>query len=205
VDGPLINIAAMLQILEVKQLAPTLAKKLGWSLARSGHPESGIRTTPDELVFGVQELIEQTGKGQSCWEAPEFERTHAQHMQGPPCVLATTGGAGITAEFPYDGGTSLCRFLGDQPHPILGHGLLLVQKFPIDSITEEVAVLVALDLNAMELAGTPAGFGFGSYCYDDGCICFTGFLPNCSYRSGLLPNLYFTAAGRAYFADREIS
>jgi len=203
--APLISIAAMIQLLEAREFLPMFGKHLDWTMAESGHPDSGGREVPDELVFGVREILQQTGSGPSRWESEEFERAHAAYIQGPPGVLATAGGNGITVEFPYGSQTSLCRFVADQPHPVLENGLLRLQQFPVAGLSESDSIRKALDMNRLELTGMPAGYGLGSYAYNAGCICFSGFIPNCAYRSGLLPNLYFAAAGRAYFADRELT
>jgi hypothetical protein len=40
------------------------------------------------------------------------------------------------------------------------------------------------------------GYGFGSYHYARGVLRFRTFLPNALYRRGLLPNLYYSCAGR---------
>ena len=203
--SPLISMAAMIQTLEAREFLPVFGKQLDWTEAESGHPDSGLRGTPDELVDGVSEILQQSGAESSRWQSAEFERSHATHMQGPPSVLATAGANGITAEFPYGSRTSLCEFVANQPHPVWENGLLRLQKFPAPGLSESEGALLALHMNHLELTGMPAGYGLGSYAYNNGCICFSGFIPNCAYRPGLLPNLYFAAAGRAYFVDRELT
>jgi hypothetical protein len=122
-------------------------------------------------------------------------------MQCPPSLCATSGGSGLTVEFPFGNASSLCQLQGDQPHPRYGNGLFILQSFPVDDLTDEEGAKLALELNSVELGQNPSGYGFGSYCYRDGTIHFNSFLPNVVYRAGLLPNLYFTCAARA----REMS
>jgi hypothetical protein len=86
---------------------------------------------------------------------------------------------------------------GDEPHPIYGNGLLLIQSFPVSDCSAIEGIRLALSLNNEELTQRPSGYGFGSYYYRDRMIHFTSFLPNAAYRTGLLPNLYFACAGRA--------
>lgn len=77
------------------------------------------------------------------------------------------------------------------------NGLLLLQSFRAGNFSEEDAIRFALSLNASELTECPTGYGFGSFCHNDGCIHFTTFLPNAAHRPGLLPSFYYAAASRA--------
>jgi hypothetical protein len=129
-------------------------------------------------------------------------------MQGPPCLLATNGGLKFTAEFPFGNEfsnhpihgreSSLFRGSGCDPHPRYGNGLLLIQSFRVSDLSQEEGVRLAFSLNTIELRKNPSGYGFGSYCYNEGCIHFTSFLPNAVYREGLLPNFYYAGASRAW-------
>lgn len=205
--APLISIAAMVQILDARRFGDAFAD-LGWSPAVSPHPESGLRIEPDELVEGVEGLLASTGKVPSRWEEDELAYTLERFMQQPPCLLANGGGLSLTAEFPYGDFSSLLRVHANQEHPGLGSGLLLTQHFPDKVRKEGEGTFEALDLNHAMYAGAPIdsplgcgyGFGFGSFCYREGCVCFTSFLPNAAYRSGLLPNAYFASLSRAHFA-----
>jgi hypothetical protein len=118
-------------------------------------------------------------------------------MQQPPTLGGSVGGLGFTAAFPYGEQSSLFRAMGDQPHPRYGNGLFLLQSFPISPPSDRKGIELALALNAEALAEQPSGYGFGSYVYRDSTIHFTSFLPNLIYKSGLLPNIYGAAAGRA--------
>jgi hypothetical protein len=71
------------------------------------------------------------------------------------------------------------------------------RQFRAGDLSEEEGIRLALSLNTDELTKSPAGYGFGSYCYHEGCIHFTCFLPNAVHRQGLLPNFYYAGASRA--------
>lgn len=195
--SPLIGVAALQQIADAHLIAPQIKGMMGGSLAESGHPVNGFRPEPDELAVGFVRLLFETGERPTAWSAREFQQAVDQYMQGPPSLLATGGGNGLTVEFPYGDESSLCRMMGDQPHPRIGNGLFLLQSFPVGKKSDSEGTKLALELNAEELDRKPSGYGFGSYCYRDGCINFTGFLPNLCYQPGLLPNLYAASAVRA--------
>jgi hypothetical protein len=193
----LISVASLLQIAEARILAPELAKFLGAESAESGHPVNGERPFPDELAEIVTSLVAPVGKQRPKWSQKEFGSVVRDHMKGPPCLLATNGGLGFTAEFPCVNRTSLFRGTCREPHPRYGNGLLLIQSFRAGKLSEEEGIRLALSLNASELTENPTGYGFGSFCHNDGCIHFTSFLPNAAHRPGLLPSFYYAAAGRA--------
>jgi hypothetical protein len=192
----LISMASVLQISEADSLGKTMPRLLGAKAATSKHPSSGWRARPDELAGIVGELVEPMGKEQSQWRGPEFKDLVGDFVRGPG-LCATWSKGGATVEFPYGDSTSLCRLQSDQPHPRYGSGLLVLQSFPVEVMSETEGARLALDLNAVELTQAPFGYGFGSYCYADGMIHFNGFVPNCAYRPGLLPNFYLTCAARA--------
>jgi hypothetical protein len=178
-------------------MAPELAKFLGADSAESGHPVNGERPFPDELAEIVTNLVAPVGKQPPKWSQKEFTSAVRDHMDRPPCLLATKGALGFTAELPCVNGTSLFRGTCREPHPRYGNGLLLIQSFRTHNLSEEEAIWLAFSLNASELTKSPTGYGFGSYCHNDGCIHFTSFLPNAAHRPGLLPSFYYAGAGRA--------
>lgn len=193
----LISISAMMQIQDAHFLGSQMAPALDAETAESNHPTSGSRDEPDEITLGFTPMLASAGEERSKWAAAEFQKAVDQYMQQPPSLMASGGGNGLTVEFPFGDFSSLCQFQGDQAHPRIGNGLLILQRFPVGEMSESEGVDLALKLNAQELNQKPIGYGFGSYCYQDGCICFNGFVPNLAYRAGLLPNIYFACAGRA--------
>jgi len=200
---PLISLAAALQLHEAPVVAQLVAKALGGEPATSEHPVSGWRRKPDEIAEIARVLVLPKGHESCPWREGEFKDTVQRYMQQPPSLLASSGGAGFTVEFPYGEDSSLMRATAGEPHPVYGNGLLLRQSFPINEASESSGANAALKLNGVELAERPSGYGFGSYCYSDGCIHFVTFLPNAAYRRGLLPNFYMAAAGRAQWMSLE--
>jgi hypothetical protein len=92
-------------------------------------------------------------------DTKEFGSAVKEHMQRPPCLLATKGSLGFTAEFPCDEGTSLFRGTCREPHPRCGNGLLLIQSFRAGNFSEEEGIRFALSLNASELTKIRPGMG----------------------------------------------
>ncbi len=194
--GILLSAAAVLQLSEARIFGPQLAELFGARVALSGHPDRGERIDPDEMAFAAGVFANQGAEPLPLQEA-DFAQVVTQYMQQRPSVGATSGGLGLTVEFPYGDRSSLCQFLGTQPHPIYGNGLLIVQRFPHRAATDADGIRLALDLNRADLTENPSGYGLGSYVYVDGIICFNGFIPNALLHEGLLPSLYFSCAVRA--------
>ena len=193
----LISTAAVLQIAEARLLGPVLADQLGARPAFSGHPAKGPRPQPDDMAFTAGVFLDQ-GKLPCTWPEDEFEESVQRYMTGPPAVSAASAGRGLAVEFPFGDQTSLCRLTGEQPHPIYGNGLLIVQRWPMRADSPALGIRMALDLNVADLTRQVAGYGFGSYAYVDDMICFTGFVPNPLRSPGLLPSVYFSCATRAH-------
>lgn len=194
--GVLLGAAAVTQIAEARMLSTPLAHAVGAQPAVSGHPQNGLRPEPDEMLYAAQVLVED-GREPCRWPEEAFTQTVNGLMMQPPSIGASSGGQGFTVEFPYGAKSSLCQVIGTQPHPLYGNGLLVLQRFPFPVDTPAKGVELALTLNATELTQNVTGYGFGSYVYDDGMVCFTGFVPNALHRQVVLPNLYFACAARA--------
>lgn len=191
----LLAAAAVIQLAEARVMAPVLAQSTGALTATSAHPEAGPRAVPDQMAFAASVFTE-LGAAPSAWTEAEF--------RGLPSP-AVVGEGGVSVEFPFGERTSLCRLLTDQPHPLYGNGLLVLQSFPVDlrrasgesADSETEGIKLALSLNAADLTHRLTGYGFGSYVWSDGAIHFTAFLPNALHKPGLLPNLYSSCAARA--------
>jgi len=192
----LLSGAAAMQLTEALLLGPGLAEQLGGEHAISAHPEQGLRHEPDEMAFVARGFV-QEGQEPCRWSAADFDDAVRHYMMQPPSLGASSGGSGLTVEFPYGEGSSLCQVNGDQPHPIYGKGLLVVQRFPFPAGSEREGAELAMSLNRDDLTVYPAGYGFGSYLYADNMICFVAFIPNSFHRQMSLGNLYYSCATRA--------
>ncbi len=193
----LLAAAAVTQIAEARLLAPVLAEAVGAVPATSEHPASGTRSVPGEMAFAAAAFVA-SGDEPCAWPESEFADAVSGYMNRPPEAVAGVEGHGVAIEFPFGDRTSLCRLAGDQPHPLYGNGLLVLQRFPVEGLGESEGIALALSLNAADLTREVTGYGLGSYSYDDGAIHFSGFVPNALHKAGLLRNLYASCAARAH-------
>jgi hypothetical protein len=203
--NPLISLASVLQLAEVVLWGPQLAEQLGAGNDESAHPENGFRPVADELAGIACNLVIPRGRMPCSWPAAEFAEVVAEYMQRPPALLASHSKTGLTVEFPYgEKDTSLLRIAAEQ-HPVYGNGLLLLQSFPPNGLDDVAGAELVLKLNAEELAGNPAGYGFGSHVFTDGMVHFCTFIPNAAYRPGMLLNYYLACATRARRMSVQLS
>lgn len=200
-NGPwvrhLLAAAAVAQIAEARLLAPVLAEAVGARPAVSDHPESGARTDPDEMAYAASVFVK-SGEMPCAWLDSEFAEVIGRGVNKSSGLAGSVDGRGIRVELPFGDRTSLCRLTGDQPHPLYGNGLLLLQRFPVELPSDAEGVGLALSLNAADLCREVSGYGLGSYVFADGAVHFTGFLPNALHRPGLLSNLFASCAARAH-------
>ena len=201
----ILGMAAALQLGEARSKGEAVARATGAELAESAPPGSGLREPVDEMACITENLVIPLGAQPSRWGEEEFQWVLEQFMQKPPAVLATGGGAGFTAEFPFEGWTSLMEGAGDLQHPDYGSGLTLRQSFPGAANSTIDGVLLALAMNELELNRSPPGYGLGSWVWQQDALRFRSFLPNVLHRNGLLVNCYFAGGARAVAAPHLIS
>jgi hypothetical protein len=153
------------------------------------------------------------GNEPSPFKQAEFDRLVA--METPPWVLATGGGPGLTAEFPFTGDrpaawlratgsedgpeTALLKVNAAERHPQLGSGALLRLDLPI-RVPEDGAARPAMTLNAAETTDWAEAHFLGAWCPHDEGVTFASFLPARLYTPGLLHSMIVCAAQRTEWA-----
>lgn len=197
----MLGMAALLQVDEARLFSAHLATILQAEQALSAPAGRELRYDADEMTEMFLGLCAAQGAQAARWSAAEFQDAVTKYMQGPPALMASAGGAALTVEFPFGSQSSLCQVMATQPHPRFGTGLFALQTFPVNAASDVDGARQALELNSDELSVSPFGYGCGSYVYRNELLCFVSFIPNVAYRSGLLPNVYYSCAQRA----RELS
>lgn len=191
----LLGAAAVTQLAEARLIAPLLADAVGAKPATSDHPESGPRTDPHQMAFAAGTFVS-SGDEPSAWTGAEFAEAADSYMNQRSVTVAIDG-CGVRVDFPFGTGTSECRLVADQSHPLYGNGLLILQRFPITVPSETDGIRMALSLNGADLTRQVNGYGLGSYVYAPDGLHYAGFVPNGLYRTGLLARLYASCAARA--------
>ena len=92
----LIQMAALVQIVNAEQFTEHAASKLGLEQDTSGHPQRGPRSEPDEMIDALEDL---PLRDRPWGEQAEFEEVAAFFTNRG--VLSFPSELGLTAEFPY--------------------------------------------------------------------------------------------------------
>ena len=152
--------------------------------------------------------------GNSVWREQDF-----QHVQGylSRIGVCTTGGTGLTAEFPLAAGvvsavtgnreTALFQLISDQPHPELGGGLFCLLQMPQQIDDPMQLQNICSQLNKLEMEATDLPPHFGAWCEGKlgGNPAYVSFLPNSLHNvPSIAINTAFWAANRAEWANRML-
>ena len=141
--GDLFQHAVATQACEAEMIAEAYAADFGGRIARSNHPSSGPRPTPDDMLNAISLLYAPAGEGPSAFGEEEFRA--AADLDPSPSVLSNAGETELTAEFPFfgsepavmtvsegrSGQTSLFQAFADQRHLLYGSGCLLLHTLPL--------------------------------------------------------------------------
>lgn len=200
---PLFSIAVAMQAAEAAILmGQAIELKAGLRPALSAHPEAGPRAEMDEMLDIIKNLVNPEGRGPSRYAGPEMKQLLATFQQ-PPCVIATGDKAGITAEYPYPGHTSLLRLSTTERNPRAGSGLLALLTVP-EGKDDAATARQALEWNEKELCSLTRTHFLGSWCISETGLTYATFYPNCIYRNGCLMNIAMTNVLRAQWLTQDI-
>jgi hypothetical protein len=216
--GSLFAAAVAIQAADAHIKADGFAKLIGGEPDVSVHPRSGRRRDMDEMLNVIEALFAPKGQSRSPWDEAEFAAT--LKMTPHPWVLATGGGAAMTAEFRFSddvpavlggSGTALFTANGTERHPQLGSGALVRLSLPAPedpSVRDpQRAARLASRLNLAEPHEWAMCHFLGGWCTDPNPgigLSFVTFLPAAVYRPRLLDALVLSMAVRAKWAKAHL-
>jgi hypothetical protein len=151
----------------------------------------------------------------SLWSADDMEEVCGYLSRKSVC---TTGGLGLTAEFPLRDGavsaamgdheTALWQLDADQQHPEMGGGLFCILQMPHQVKDKEKLDQLVIQLNRMEWAPRDLAPHFGAWCPGrvGMNLAYVCFLPNALYPiKGIATNVSLWAWYRARWANAVLA
>jgi hypothetical protein len=193
----LLEIAALVQATNVER-GTDILETLALRSVTSGHPTSGVRGVPDEMLEALAGLPLRD-------DPPPVDDAEIDEVVG---VLEQVGVEverrpdGLSADMPQlVGGRPMTFELSLEERTSIGRGVRMTLRLP--SFPETLGVQeFPLDLNRMEVHGEPMAHLLGSWAADlpDGSEptpFFTCFAPNVTLRPGVLLNLVLSIGTRA--------
>jgi hypothetical protein len=181
--------AMALQAADAHSEAEPLADAFGATVARSGHPDRGVRTEPDEML-GVVEIYQQRGQDDSPFDSDELAAL--VHLEPRPWLSAANELNRFDADLRFAGDTTArLEFDNSAPHPSLGSGLQVRLLLPV---APDAAI--AQKLNANERL-EPDAHQLGAWCVDetDGLV-FSAFIPSAVHVKTLSRAMAYHMAAR---------
>jgi hypothetical protein len=222
-----------LQAAEAHVQPDALATLIGGDVDESAHPTNGFRKQKDEMLDVIPVLYAPWGNNPSRFTTEDFHA--AMELNPKPWVMANEGENGLTAEFPFPGcmpPTALLTLDNEIRHPLLGSGLFILLRLPLNLRGENVDSL-ASRLNLAELKNTTRSHFMGSWCVDsprnvklaqlsllllgeslpvgvleekaNETLSFCSFIPSVCHRSGLLENIVYTMGCRTMWANEYLA
>ena len=188
--------AVAIQAADATLKSAYMAQQFGWVPELSEHPENGARPQPDGMLNVLQDVYQPQGEGEPPWPLEEFQSV----ARSGYAVQTNVGEEGLTAEFPFYGDepamltsargagpqTAMLMVRKNQPHPMLGNGLLMGLTLPVDGEGAETANR----LNLLEATGESDCHLLGSWCVGQMGLAFATFIPYACYMPGLLDILF---------------
>ena len=181
--------AMALQAADAHSEVEPLADAFGATVARSAHPDRGVRTEPDEML-GVVEIYQQRGQDDSPFDSDELAAL--VHLEPRPWLSAANELNRFDADLRFTGDTTArLEFDNSAPHPSLGSGLQVRLLLPV-----EPDAAIAQKLNANERL-EPDAHQLGAWCVDetDGLV-FSGFIPSAAHIKTLSRAMAYHMAAR---------
>jgi hypothetical protein len=193
---------SIMALIMTERLSATLADRLGGTVARWAHPDSGGRQEPDEMLGVLHDVIMPAGHAPSRFAREgEFEEI-ATRLESTPFFSLGGSPEGIAVEAALgEHDTILVHAQTATPHPVLGSGLLVTTKVRPPAPVEQTPAWLAATLNLMESTGGFEGNSFGAWCTDgEGAqtlLAHALFVPNVLYRPGVTQDVVWNALRRA--------
>ena len=171
----------------------------------------------DSLLGAMRRTFAHEGgkKEKSAWSADDMEEVCEYLSRKSVC---TTGGLGLTAEFPLRDGavcaamgdheTALWQLHADQPHPEMGGGLFCVLQMPQQIKDAKKLAQLIMQLNRMEWAPQDLAPHFGAWCHGrvGMNLAYVSFLPNALYPiKSIATNVSLWAWYRARWANSVLA
>jgi hypothetical protein len=152
---------------------------------------------------------------ESAWSADDMNEV-CRYLS--PRCLCTTGGPGLTAEFPLRDGavsaamgdhdTALWQLAADQPHPDMGGGLFCLLQMPHQVKDARKLAQLIMQLNLLEWAPQDLAPHFGAWCHGRVGMnpAYVSFLPNALHSfESIATNVSLWAWYRARWANAVLA
>jgi hypothetical protein len=192
----ILGTVAGLQIAEAAAIASLLAEAGIAEPHFTPHPQNGVRREPDQIASVLDTLIAPMGNLPPPWPSGLLPDIESNYLGGPPCLMANSDPRGLTAEFPFGLKSSLVSANLDQRHPLVGHGLRVMNAFDVAGVDDPL-LADPLALNAWEAANGDGPFLGSWHPVEEDTARFIAFVPNALQHPAAASNTVLLACAHA--------
>jgi len=198
--------AVAMQVDEAHIFGHDLAKTLHAIPAASGHPDHGLRSDASPVLGAIDKQFKPIGQMPSRWIGIEEWKETEWAMERQASSFASDHRTHLVAQFPWPFGEGTMRLdvTTETPHPILGNGLNMVLRLPLNMSPEKCAH-TAMALNNIERKEWLRCQMMGSWGFDEGVLQYECFVPNVAFHDGVLMNMALSMSIRAQWAADQFA
>ena len=202
----MLSLAAIMQLGDSKRIG-VLSEQLELKPHHSCHPNSGRREKMDGLLCVLDQCIIPEGQ-KSVDNIGEAEFSFVSSMLKRLNIRSTASKFGLAAYIPFGRDVSLLQVNTDQPHPILGNGILMRLCLPPEDLweIEDIYGSLIIDMNSKDQKEWPTGHFMGSWCLgpvgtNSVTPVFVSFIPKIACNLTVLCNMVLSITGHNTWAE----
>ena len=202
----MVFLAAVMQIRDCERIG-VLADQLELKPHHSCHPHSGPREKIDGTLCAFDQWIMHEGK-KPVLNIGEEEFSFVSKILNNINIRSAASKFGLSAYIPFGRDVSLLQVIINQPHPVLGNGILMRLSLPPEDLweVEEINGSLIIDMNSMDQKDWPTGHFMGSWCLgpvgpNSLTPVFVSFIPKIACNPTILANMVLSMIGHNTWAE----
>lgn len=162
--GQLFSLASIMQVVEAETICDVIAEKFEIQPDHSCHPQLGPRQEMDGMLNLLDQWVIPEGQ-KPMRGISEAEFNQVSQMLNNQNILTTASPSGLTAYVPFGRDVSLLQVNTNQPHPLLGNGILLRLSLPPEDLwpIADINGPLIMDMNLGEQKDWLSGHFLGSW------------------------------------------
>jgi hypothetical protein len=202
----MLSLAAILQLRDA-EIIGALAKKFELKPHHSCHPHSGLREKMDGLLCALNQWIIPEGQ-KPVDDIGEAEFSFVSAILKRANIRVSASDNGLSAYVPFGRDVSLLQVNTNQPHPVLGNGILMRLSLSPEDLweIEELNGSLIIDMNSRDNKEWPTGHFFGSWCLGPAGTnsftpAFVSFIPIVACNRTVFVNMVLSMLGHNTWAE----
>ena len=202
----MVFLAAVTQLRDCERIG-VLAEQLELKQNHSCHPHSGPREKIDGILCAFDQWIMHEGQ-KPVINIGEREFSFVSKILNNIKIRSAASKFGLSVYIPFGRDVSLLQVNTNQPHPVLGNGILMRLSLPPEDLweIEEINGPLIIDMNSRDQKEWPTGHFMGSWCLgpvgkNSLTPVFVSFIPKIVCNPTVLANMVLSMVGHNTWAE----